>query len=71
MATTQFFSDSEEFLHGVEKGIEFANDSALESLGVSEDAQLGFVLSVTDKESEKDVKKYYNGSSFDYEESTE
>lgn len=70
MATMKFYSDSEEFLMGIETGIEFTGDSALDSNGVSDsdNDKYAFMLVVSDSESNTDSERFYNGASLDYEE---
>lgn len=70
MGTNKWYSDSEEFLEGVETGIDFAGDSAVTSKGVTEsdNTEYHFMLVTTDEETNESWNIYFSGSAENYRE---
>jgi hypothetical protein len=68
------YSDSEDFLIGLIKGIELVNDSSLtpdSSPSVSDNTSYAFMVEIDDDDGEEDWFYFFNGSSYDYSECSE
>jgi len=70
MGKVIFYSEAEEFLHGIETGIEFTNDGGLVP-GLTQESgniKYPYMLVVEDGDQSGTTEKYYDGTSFSHQE---
>lgn len=69
MATVTFYSDSEEFLQGLQVGMDYLNEGAVSVFYVKPSNKAGYryMLAVEDKDVQEPSDRFYNGYRFDCE----